>query len=107
MDDPLVVRGGEAGERPAAASAQRFAGGQRPAAQPLAQRLALEQLGDHVRHAVLHADVVDDEQVGVVEGAGGARLLVEAPQRLGVAGLARRGITLIATSRPSRGSRAR
>ena len=42
----------------------------------------------------------------MVQRAGGARLLLEAAQPLGVGGDGA-GSTLIATSRPSRGSRAR
>jgi hypothetical protein len=39
-----------------------------------AQRLALEQLGDEVGAAVAGADVMDDEDVGVVEPGCGARI---------------------------------
>ena len=54
------------------------------AADPLAQRLAFEQLGDHVGRALVGPDVVDLEDVRVVEQAGGARLLLEAAQAVGV-----------------------
>ncbi len=80
VDDPLVVRGGEpVGDL--THEAERLACRDRSAAQSLAHRLALEQLGDDVRLAVRDADVVNDEQVGMVERAGRARFAVEALQR--------------------------
>ena len=63
---------------------------QRRCADARAQRLALEQLRDDVRRALVAADVVDGEDVGVIERAGGARLLLEAAQAVGV-GRERRG----------------
>ena len=50
------------------------------------QRLALDQLHDDVGHVALAADVVDADDHGVVHRARGARLLLEQPQALGVAG---------------------
>ena len=46
----------------------------------LAQRLALDELHRHVAQRVGAADVVDRDDVGVIEGRGGARLLFEAVQ---------------------------
>ena len=79
VDDPLVVRGGEAVgdlqgvvDHPALRKLPRGEG--------RAQRLALEQLLDDVRRVVVRADVVDGGDVGVVEDAGGLRLLLESAQ---------------------------
>ena len=83
VDDALGVRGGEP-PRDLDRVVERLAQRQRAARHALAQRLAFEQLGDHVRRAVVRADVVDGEDVRVVERAGGARLLLEAPQAVGV-----------------------
>ena len=47
--------------------------------QPLAERLAFEQLGDDVRDGALAADVVDDQKIGMVERAGGPGFRLEAP----------------------------
>ncbi len=77
VHDPLVVGGGETrGQLPR--GVQALAQRQRAALQPLLQSLALQQLGDHVGHAVLGADVEHREDVGMVEGAGRARLVLEA-----------------------------
>jgi hypothetical protein len=59
---------------------------ERPAREPVAQRLALQQLADDVRPAGVASDVVDREQVGMVEHPDGARFLLEALQRLRVVG---------------------
>ena len=59
---------------------------QRPFAQSFAQRLALQQLGDDVGRTIVRADIVNDEYVGMVQCAGGARLLLESPQPVRVAG---------------------
>ena len=53
---------------------------------PFAQRLALEQLRDDERRAVVLADVVDGQNVRMVQRGGGARLLLEASQTLGIPG---------------------
>ena len=58
--------------------------GSGPPADALAQRLALEQLRDDVRRAVSRADVEDREDVRMVERRGGARLLLEAAQPIGI-----------------------
>ena len=68
--------------RPSATCATRSAmrGDRQPRrlAQDLLQRLALEQLHRDVGDAVLLADVVDGDDVGMVEAAGRARLAQEA-----------------------------
>ena len=85
VDDALVVGRGEAlGDLRGVVD--RLAHRQRRASDALAQRLALEQLGDHERRAVVSAEIVDREDVRVVELAGGARLLLEATQPVGVLG---------------------
>jgi predicted nuclease with RNAse H fold len=105
VDDPLLVRGGEA-VRELDRVLRRLAHGERAARHPRAQRLALEQLRDDVRRAVVRAEVVDRGDVRVIQPASGLRLLLEAPQRSGsLENVA--GRTLIATSRLSRESRAR
>ncbi len=46
-------------------------------AEPRAQRLAFQALRHEVRGAAVIPDVVDGQHVGVIEGAGGARLVLE------------------------------
>ena len=62
----------------------RAARRQRSVRERLAQRLAVEQLLDHVGNAVGDPGVVDGDDVRVVEHAGGARFGLEALQSLGV-----------------------
>ena len=62
----------------------RLADRQRRRSRPVAQRLALEQLRDEVRRAVVRADVVERDDVGVGERRDGARLLLEAAQAVRV-----------------------
>ncbi len=83
VHDAARVRGGDAaGELQRPAERGR---GRRPAgAQPVAQRLAFEQLADQERRALVAAEVVDGEDVGVVERRRGARLALEPLQPLGV-----------------------
>ena len=59
---------------------------QRAFAQELAQRLSLHQLHRDVADAVRGADLVDRHDVGVVEGRGRARLLLEARQPVRIPG---------------------
>ena len=56
---------------------------QRAARQPLAQRLALEQLHHRVRRLAVAAEVVDREDAGVRERGDRLRLALEAGERLG------------------------
>ena len=58
--------------------------GSAPPADAFAQRLAFEQLRHDVRGALVVTRVVDREDVGMVEQARGARLLLEAAQPVGV-----------------------
>ncbi len=85
VDDPLLVRGGEAvGDLERVVD--RLALRELAAGEDRAQRLAFEELLDDVGRAVVLADVVDGGDVGVVEDAGGLRLLLEAAQAVGVGG---------------------
>ena len=84
VDDALLVRRGQAaGDLDRVVD--RLARGQRAARERVAQRLALEQLGDDVRHAGVGADVVDGQDVRVVERrrppAPRARTAAAAPRR--------------------------
>ena len=96
MDDALVMRGGKpagelhrvreglADEKPRACRVRS-----RPLVagrKPVAQRLALEQLRDDVRRAVVLADVVDIQNVRMVQRGRRARLLLEAGQTPAVPG---------------------
>ena len=86
VDDPLLVRGGEAVddlERVVDRAARRD-----PAAREhRAKRLPFEQLLDDIGRAVVaRADVVDGGDVGVVQDPGRAGLLLEAAQAVGVGG---------------------
>ena len=76
MDDPLLVSRRETvGRLGGVLDGPR--GRQRAGADRLAQRVSLEQLGDDVGSPVVGADVEDDQDVGVVQGAGGAGLELE------------------------------
>ena len=55
----------------------------------LGQRLAIQQFRDEERRAVVHADVVERDDVGMGEGGHGARFLLEAAAELRVGGRAR------------------
>ena len=55
-----------------------------PLLSSLAQRLAFEQLRHDVGHAVVHADVVDREDVRVIQRRSGARFLLEALKPAGI-----------------------
>jgi hypothetical protein len=85
VDDAAVVGGGEAA-RHLASVVDGLARGQRRAVDPVAQCLPVEQLRDHVGRALVRPYVVDGDDVGMVERAGGAGLLLEAAQPLGVRG---------------------
>ena len=89
VDDPLVVRGGEAaGDLHAALD--RLPRRQRAAFERLSQRFPFEEFRDDVRHAVGRADVVDDEDVGVIERRGRACFLLEAAEPISIRGEERR-----------------
>lgn len=69
---------------------QRPARWQSPTRQPRPQRFALQQFRNQIGHAILCAHVINRQQVGVVQGAGGPRFLLEAPQAFAVGGKIRR-----------------
>src|SRR5688500_11687556 len=72
----MLVRAPERG-RDLDGDAQGLVERQRPAVEPLRQRLALEVLHDEVVDAFLLAHVVQDADVRVAEGGDGARLALE------------------------------
>ena len=76
MDDPLVVCGRQPA-RHLRRVVEGLARGDRPPGQPLAQRLTLDQLGNHEERAALGADVVDRDDVGVIQGPGSQRFLAK------------------------------
>jgi hypothetical protein len=83
MDDPFGVRRAET-VRHGGGHLHRFAPGQRPPPQAVAHGLAFQQLHDRVGQAVLCAEVVDGEDVGVAQRSHGARLAQESRGRIGV-----------------------
>ncbi len=56
------------------------------AGHPFAEVLTLQELRDDVRRAVVLAEVVDRENARVIQGRGGARLLLEAAQPVRIIG---------------------
>ena len=56
---------------------ERRVHGESAGAETRAQRLAFQALRHEVRGAVVIPDVVDGQHVGVIEGAGGARLVLK------------------------------
>src|SRR6266566_7406521 len=63
-----------------------FAHRQRPGTQPLAQCLTLQKLGDHIGRAFVLAKIVHRQNVRMIQRSRGLRLLLKAPQPLGIAG---------------------
>ena len=85
VDDALVVGGGQAAGDLAAVLGG-LARGQRALEQAVAQGLALEQLGHQEGRALLAAEIVDRQDVGVREGGDGLGLALEPGQARGVVG---------------------
>ena len=85
MDDPFLVGGREA-VRDLDRPVDRLAGRHPRPRDRLAEGLALEQLGDDVRGAVVLPDVVDRRDVRVVEEPRRERLLLETSHPLGILG---------------------
>jgi hypothetical protein len=103
VDDGVLVGAGESlGDR--GGDLDGSSPGEPLAGDPLAQGLALEQLGDGVGDIALAADVVNGEEIRVGEGGEGSRSkrLMRSGSRATASGR-----TLRATSRPRRESRAR
>ena len=65
-------------------------GGSGRAVHPLAKRLAFEKLGDDPGRPLVHADVVDREDIRVIQAARGARFLFEPALAIGIARECRR-----------------
>lgn len=84
VDDALLVRGGQPlGEL--SCIVDRLARREIGAGHFLAQRLTFEQLGHDVGRSCVRADVINDQDVWMIELAGGARFLFEALQTVGIA----------------------
>ena len=83
VHDALVVRGPQRA-RDRERDLDRLARGQRAAPEPVAQRLALEQLHGREHRAVRLAELVDRQDVRVREGGDGLGLALEAAERLRV-----------------------
>ena len=81
---PFLVSGAEA-VRDRERDLDRLARLNRAFVQAVAQRLALQQLGDEVRRALRVADVVDRQEVGMIEHPGRARFLLEPHEPLAIA----------------------
>ena len=62
----------------------RLAHRHRSVSNALAQRRARQQFGDDISGAALAADVIERDDVGVIEGRGGPRFLLEARDAVGV-----------------------
>ena len=75
----------------------RLAERQRLSVEPRAQRRALQELGDDIGAALDGADIEDADDIGVIERAGRARLLLEAAELLLVA---RAGVEQLARAAP-------
>ena len=78
---------------------------QRPALEPLLERLAFQQLHRDERPALVLVDVVDGADVRVIQGRGGAGFALEPLQRMRSRAKSS-GRNLRATRRPSRVSSA-
>ena len=76
VDDAAGMRGAESLSN-LERDIERRVHGQRAGAKTRAQRLAVETLRNEVRGAAMFPDVVDRQHVGVIERAGGARLVLK------------------------------
>jgi hypothetical protein len=85
VDDPLRVGGGQP-LRHLHGEPQDLALARGPVRHHLPQRLALEQLRDDVRHALVRTDIEDREDVRVTQGGDGASLALEPREPLRVEG---------------------
>lgn len=92
MHDPAIMGGGQA-VRDLRATLDGFALRHRATFQHRPQAFAFEQFGDEIRRAILLADVIDAENVGMIERGDGTRFLLEAAQAVGITG-ERRGENL-------------
>ena len=85
MHDPAIVGGREAA-RQLPRPFERFSRRHGATVEPLAKRLAFEQLHDGMRDAVGGADVVERKDVGMVDRRNRARFALEACERVRVGG---------------------
>ena len=85
VDDPLLVGGGQR-PRDLRAVVHGLAGRQRAVCELHPQRLAVEQLGDGVCHAVRSAEVEDGQDLGMRERGHRLGLALEARQGIRVQG---------------------
>jgi hypothetical protein len=83
VDDPLLVRGGEA-LRGLARVVDRRAQRQLSAGEGRTKRFPLEKLRDDIGRSRVRSDVVDGRDVGVIENARRFRLLLEPAQAIRV-----------------------
>src|SRR5437870_3808955 len=81
MDDPFLVRSRQT-MRNLDRIVDRFALRLRRAAQSFAQRLTFEQFRDDVRRTVVHADIVNLQNVRMVQGTRSLCFLLESPQSI-------------------------
>ena len=83
VDHTLLVRGRER-LRELGRPVGRLPRRDRVATEPLAQRLALEELGDEIRISLVRAEIEDHEEVRVVESPGRPGFLLETAQAIGI-----------------------
>src|SRR5579885_2997960 len=57
-----------------------------PIRKTLAQRMALQELRNNIRSAVVHTDVINGHDIGMAESGGRARLLFKPAQTVAVLG---------------------
>jgi len=79
VHDALLV-GGHQTLRDLDTAISRLAQRERAIEEPLPQSLPLQQLGDDVGRAIVHADVVNGDDVGMIQRGSRACLLLETPQ---------------------------
>src|SRR5579859_1816492 len=83
MDDPLIVRGGKA-LRELLQVIHGFAHGHRSSFEPAAQRFSLQQFADEIRSVFVRPYIEDGKNIGMVECAYGAHLLLKAAEAIWV-----------------------
>ena len=80
MDDPFLVRRAKS-TGDLQRIVDRFALRKQPCRPDVHAALAFQQFRNDVRRAVMRADVIDDEDVRMIERAGGLRFLLETRRR--------------------------
>ena len=81
-DVMFVCRGETVGDLIAKSITAAVAAVGRPSA---AERLAFEKLGDNPGRPIVHADIMNGEDIGVIQTAGGAGFLFESTLAFGIA----------------------